>query len=107
MPCKIERLMNGERCVVLRVSGRIRAEDVETLRDLLGQEKGRVAIDLKDVLLVAREAVTLLEASEASGTELRNCPSYIREWVDRERARAGVGPTDLETGARDDATQDG
>jgi hypothetical protein len=30
--------------------------------------------------------VNLLALSEANGTELRNCPPYIREWVTRERA---------------------
>ena len=85
MSCRIERLVSGEDCVVLRVSGRIEAEDVNMLRELLGREKGRVAIDLKDVVLVAREAVDLLALSEANGIELRNCTSYIREWVDRSR----------------------
>ena len=47
---------------------------------------GGFAIDLKNVLLVDREAVNLLVLSEANGTELRNCPPYIREWVTRERA---------------------
>ena len=85
MSCRIERLVSGEDCVVLRVSGRIEAEDVKMLRDLLGREKRRVAIDLKEVVLVAREAVDLLALSEAHGIELRNCTSYIREWVDRSR----------------------
>ena len=43
----------------------------------------------KNVLLVDREAVGLLALSEASGTELRNCPPYIREWVTRERDEDG------------------
>jgi hypothetical protein len=30
----------------------------------------------------------ILALSEAHGTELRNCPPYIREWVTRERAKA-------------------
>ena len=85
MSCRIERLVSGEDCVVLLVSGRIQAEHVDLLRDLLGREKGRVAIDLKDVVLVAREAVKFLALSEAEGIELRNCPAYIREWLDRER----------------------
>ena len=102
MSCRIERLVSEQDCVVLRVSGRIKAEHVDTLRDLLGLEKGRVAIDLNDVLLVAREAVKFLALSEANGTELRNCPSYIREWVARERTRSGEEPSDLETGERDD-----
>jgi len=45
-----------------------------------------VAIDLKNVLLVDREAVKLLAVRESNGTELRNCPAYIREWVTREGA---------------------
>ncbi len=72
------------------------------LRDLLGQERGEVAIDLKEVLLVDREAVTLLAFSEANGIALRNCPAYIREWVARERAQANADPSDQETEAKED-----
>src|SRR5215510_11786008 len=97
MTCRIERLVSEEDGVVLRVSGRIQAEHVNLLRDLLGREKGRVAIDLKDVVLVAREAVNFLALSEAKGIELRNCSPYIREWVARERAHTGVEPSDPET----------
>jgi hypothetical protein len=45
-----------------------------------------VSIDLKDVLIVDREAIKLLAVSELNGVELRNCPAYIREWVTRETA---------------------
>jgi hypothetical protein len=102
MSCRIERLVSGQEFVVLRVSGRIHAEHVDTLRELLGGEKGGVAIDLKEVVLVNREAVKLLVLSEAKGTELRNCPAYIREWVARERSHRGMEPSDLKKGASDD-----
>jgi predicted metal-binding protein len=59
---------------------------VDTLRNALRQEAGALAIDLKNVSLVDREAVKLLARCETNGTELRNCPPYIREWVTRERA---------------------
>ena len=72
--------------MVLLVSGRISGEHVDTLRGALEQESDGLAIDLKNVLLVDREAVKLLVESEANGTELRNCPPYVREWVTRERA---------------------
>jgi len=72
--------------VVLFVSGCITGEHVDTLRGELEQELGVFTIDLKNVLLVDREAVELLVLSESRGTELRNCPPYIREWVTRERA---------------------
>jgi len=68
------------------VSGRIRAENVDKLRELLEREKAGVVIDLKEVTLVDREAVIFLALSETGGVELRNCPAYIREWVARERA---------------------
>ena len=89
MSCRIDRVVSAESLVVLFISGRITAEDVDMLRGVLSQESGGFAIDLKNVVLVDREAVNLLALSEANGTELRNCPPYIREWVKRERAEAG------------------
>jgi hypothetical protein len=85
MSCRIDRVVSTESLVVFVVSGRITGEQVEMLRGVLEQESGGFAIDLKNVLLVDREAVRLLTFSEANGTELRNCPPYIREWVTRER----------------------
>jgi hypothetical protein len=102
MNCRIDRLVDGENLVVLRVSGRIQAEHVETIRELLGREKDGVAIDLKEVILVDREAVRLLALSEANGIELRNCPAYIREWVSKERDGSGAKLSNPNTGARDD-----
>jgi len=102
MSCRIERLVSGEDFVVLRVSGRIHAEDVVMLRELLGRQKGRVAIDLKEVILVDREGVRLLADSEANGIALRNCPAYLREWVAREKTRNGPELSDPKTGAKND-----
>ena len=62
------------------------------LRGVLAQESDGYAIDLKNVLLVDREGVKLLALREANGTELRNCPPYIREWVTRERAETPERP---------------
>ena len=73
--------------MVLRISGRITEQNVDTLRAALEQEGKTVAIDLKDVLLVDGEAVRLLALSEANGGRLQNCPAYVREWVARERAQ--------------------
>jgi anti-anti-sigma regulatory factor len=85
MSCKIERIVSPGAMVVLRISGRFDGEHVDTLRQLIAQERTGVAIDLTDVLLVDREAVRLLAATEANGIELKNCPAYIREWTARER----------------------
>jgi len=83
MTCRIDRL-STEQGVLLRVSGRIAGEDLEVLRSAL-EEGGVVAVELAEVELVDRDAVTLLALTEASGIELRRCPGYIREWVTRER----------------------
>jgi hypothetical protein len=91
MSCRVDRLVIAENLVVLRVSGRITGEHVDMLRGVLEQESGRFAMDLKNVLLVDLDAVRLLALREASGTELRNCPPYIREWVTGERAEAKAG----------------
>jgi hypothetical protein len=58
---------------------------MDTLRELLGREKGGIVIDLEEVTVIDREAVVFLAVSENNGIELRNCPAYIREWVDREK----------------------
>ena len=83
MALRIERLVAGEDIVVLRVSGRIDAEGVDTLRELLKQEGGKVAIDLREVTLINREAIRFLALTDR--VELRNCADYIREWIARER----------------------
>jgi hypothetical protein len=87
MSCRIDRVVSPESLVVLSVSGGITGEHVDMLRGVLQQESGGFAIDLKNVLLVDREAVKLLAFSEANGTVLTNCPLYIREWVTNESAQ--------------------
>src|SRR5260370_12933038 len=98
MSCRIDRVVSVENLVELFVSGRITGEHVDVLRGVVEQESGGFAINLKNVVLVDREAVKLLALSEAHGTELMNCPPYIRESVTRARAEAagedrGVGKT--------------
>jgi len=95
--CRIDRVVSSENLVVLFVSGCVTGQHVDMLGGVLRQESGGFAIDLRNVLLVDREAVKLLALSEANGTELRNCSPYIREWVTRERVEtqgrpSGQGP---------------
>jgi hypothetical protein len=91
--CRIDRVVSAENLVVLVVSGCVTGEHVDMLRGVLEQESGRFTVDLKNVLLADSEAVKLLALSEAHGTELRNCPPYIREWVTRERAETDGRPS--------------
>jgi len=85
---KIQRKASGGD-VVLIVSGRLQADNVGELSALLADEQpGRtVALDLKDLVLVDRDTVRFLHACEAGGIALRNCPSYVRAWIEREQER--------------------
>jgi hypothetical protein len=82
---KIERSANGE--VVFTLSGRMETENVAELKTLLRSEAGgrRVILDLKDLILVGRDAVSFLEGCEADSIKLVNCPAYIREWIVRQK----------------------
>ncbi len=86
MSCRIDRVVSGDDIVVLCISGRITEQDLDTLRNVIEQEASAVVIDLKNVVLIDREAVNFLAQRELNGTVLRNCPPYIREWVTKDRA---------------------
>jgi anti-anti-sigma regulatory factor len=83
---KIHRAANGE--VILKISGRMDAENVADVKMSLESEvDGRQRVlDLQDLTLVDRDAVTFLAECETDGVQLMNCPAYIREWITRERA---------------------
>jgi anti-anti-sigma regulatory factor len=85
MTCKIDRHVIREDLVLVRITGRVTGENVNTLRALLEQENGALTIDLKDVRLVDEEGVKLLAIHESNGAKISNCPLYIREWITRER----------------------
>jgi anti-anti-sigma regulatory factor len=81
---KITRASNGE--VVFRLSGRMDAENLGELEALLGAESGdNIVLDLKDLTLVDQDVVSFLRRCETEGIQLRNCPAYIREWINGER----------------------
>ena len=69
--------------MVLVLSGRIEGDDVHELRKAIeGEPKGsEIALDLDEVRLVDRDAITYLAACEDDGVKLRRCPSYIRNWI--------------------------
>ena len=71
--------------MVLRVSGRLTGDHVNTLRTLLERENSALTLDLKDVRLADSEAVRLLAIHESNGGRIVNCPLYVREWIRRER----------------------
>jgi hypothetical protein len=84
---KIQRFANEK--VVLSLSGRIEMDDVAELQRLFDLESvdQAIALDLRDVTLINRDAVKFLVQWEAGNVTLHNCPAYIREWIDAERGR--------------------
>lgn len=75
---------------VFAVSGRIDAEDLTHLENLVAAEAniGMVSFDLREVGLVDRNAVRFLAGCETRGAKLENCPAYIREWLEAGRDTA-------------------
>lgn len=67
--------------IVLRLIGRMESEHVSDLKDQLANETRTIVLDLSEIKLVNQAAVLFLRLSEDKGTELRNCPAYIREWI--------------------------
>jgi hypothetical protein len=82
---KVQRTANGE--VVFAVSGRLEADSLSELSTLLALESSRraVTLELKDLVLVDRDAVGFLRACAEKGIKLRNCPQYIRIWMANDR----------------------
>src|SRR4029077_11275858 len=79
---KIQRRMNPT--LVFTVSGRLDAENVGELCQLIDAEPAGAAVvlDLTDLVLADRDAVRHLPDCETSARiVLRNCPAYIRVWM--------------------------
>jgi anti-anti-sigma regulatory factor len=81
---KIQRSSNGG--VVFTLVGRIGIEHVPELERLFGlEETGRsIALDLREVTLIDRDAIKFLADCESDHIRLDHCPAYIRVWLDRE-----------------------
>jgi len=64
-------------------------EYLPELKALIASERkiSRIVLDLKDVTLVDREVVHFLGQCEADEITLKNCPAYIRDWIDGSRKR--------------------
>jgi anti-anti-sigma regulatory factor len=81
----VQKLEDSESAVLLGLSGRIAEEQLMDLQDILTVEAAnrKMVLDLEEVKIVGQSFVTFFARCEAGGTELRNCPPYIREWITR------------------------
>lgn len=89
MTFRIERLIGAENAIVLRVSGRVHNECMQTLKELIETEACQVALDLAEVTLVNRDAAAFLAVYESKGVVLINCPAYLRGLIGKAQPRIG------------------
>jgi hypothetical protein len=88
MTFRIDWLVGRENTIVLHGCGRVDVECVNTLKDLIEAESSaEIVLNLSEVTLANRDAATFLAVCELKGIELRNCPAFLRGWVDTEQER--------------------
>ena len=81
---KIETVSVGQQSIV-KVIGRLRSENIPEVAAQIDIQGARAILDLDEVTLVDVEVVRFLNQVESSGTQLANCPPYIRAWMTCER----------------------
>jgi hypothetical protein len=82
---RIEKDCDG--CVSrLRLSGRIESGLITCIRSAMSDCRAHRILDLSEVTLVDVGVVRFLISCEEEGIELVQCPSYVLEWMLRERA---------------------
>jgi len=87
---RIDRSANGE--VRFTIAGRVDVAHVAELQRVIDGESTDhrpIVLDLRDVRLVDRAAVSFLVWCEARGIRLDNCPAYVREWIRHEVDETG------------------
>jgi hypothetical protein len=82
---RIEKDSDGDE-TTLRLSGRIQSDCITSIRSAMNDGCPHKILDLTEVTLVDVAVVRFLISCENEGTELVQCPPYIREWIVRERA---------------------
>lgn len=68
---------------ILAISGDLEGNHIHELQQLLemAATAKNIAIDLEEVRLVDREVLGFLAECKSKGITLKNCPAYIREWL--------------------------
>jgi anti-anti-sigma regulatory factor len=86
MTLKIDRSDRGE-LAVFTLIGRIEGEHIAELKQLFEVQAGypNIILNLQQVRLAGRDAVSFLARCEDEGMKLEDCPAYIREWMEREK----------------------
>ena len=74
------------RSSIVHLSGRIESDHLSELQKITAaSESGGIVFDLAEVKLADRDSVRFLAHCETDGIELKNCPAFIREWIEKEK----------------------
>ena len=86
MTLKVNSSMERD-AVVFALCGRIREEQVAELKALFtsAAAERNTVLDVANVKLIDRAAVRFLAQQEDKGFTLRNCPAYVREWINAQK----------------------
>ena len=86
MTLKIEKYAEDQ-TTIFRLSGRMRFDGLLELKQQLDGLSATPVLDLKEVTHLDLDVVHFLSSCVQQGIKLRNCASYIREWIRREQER--------------------
>lgn len=93
---RIEKNSNG--CVTrLLLSGRIQSDRIACIRSAMNDGCAPGILDLNEVTLVDLPVVRFLISCEKEGIEVAQCPSWVREWMTRERLEDAQPDCSIET----------
>jgi anti-anti-sigma regulatory factor len=86
MTFRIETSVRGK-STIFTLSGRIEEQATAALSRLFECRTDRrsIVLDLEDVCVIDRDAISFLARCEADGMKLENLTPYIREWMEREK----------------------
>ncbi len=68
----------------VRLIGSVKSEHLREIEHQLEICGPRAVLDLEGVTVVGVNVIHFLLERERQGTELLNCPAYVREWISRE-----------------------
>jgi hypothetical protein len=71
----------------IRLSGDLRCEQLNEVKAEIEKCELPAVLDLRELALVDVESVRFLNACEANGISVVDCPAFIREWMSRERSK--------------------
>jgi anti-anti-sigma regulatory factor len=85
---RIQRSESSE--VVFTLSGQMDEEATAELKTMISSESNRrpIVLDLRDLTLVDENAITFFVQCEAESIRLKNCPAYVREWINAQRGES-------------------